>query len=86
MVRPAQGQGEREGVVIDDQRLRVTVDRGGRRVGSLWVNGVELELHAVDEERFFAGLAEAYCALQGREHVRMKSEARLAPILGAQEG
>lgn len=65
-------------------RRRITLDEDGRRIGSCWVNGVEVELHAKDPEQFMAALVDAYAALSDREHIRMAPEARLAPILGAE--
>lgn len=50
--------------------IRVTIDRDSRRVGSLFLNGVELELHATDDQDYFEALALAYTTLMGRNAAR----------------
>lgn len=50
--------------------IRVTIDRDSRRIGSMWLNGAELELHAVDEAAYFEAMALAFGALNGRECAR----------------
>lgn len=50
--------------------LRITIEKDSRRIGSLFVNGVELELHARDEDAYLEALAFAFGALNGRDCAR----------------